>query len=117
MYILDDLQAAKTHLELVERRWENYDGNNPNKYRSSVSSAQVKVREIEADLKARGLLARSEREELVNRIDLAFPNADSGCVVEFEDKRYKRRNTPRGKSLSGKTVRGGYDGTWDEIPL
>lgn len=116
MYTLDDLQAATADLESAERRWKNYDGNNPNKLRSSVTDARVKVREIEADLKARGLLARSESEELAHRIDQAFPNADSGRIVDFEGKRYKRRYTPRGKSLSGKTVYG-YDGSWDEVPL
>jgi hypothetical protein len=115
MHTLDELQAAKAALESAERRLDNYDGNNPNKYRSSVTDARVKVREIEADLKARSLLPRSEGEELAHRIDQAFPNADSGRVVEFEGKRYKRRYVPRGKSLSGKTVYG-YDGFWDEVP-
>lgn len=116
MYTLDDLQVATADLESAERRRENYDGNNPNKRRSSVTDARVKVREIEADLKARGLLARSESEELAHRIDQAFPNADSGRIVDFEGKRYKRRYTPRGKSLSGTTVYA-YDGSWDEVPL
>ena len=115
MHTLDELRTAKAALETAERQWENYDGNNPNKYRSSVTDARVKVREIEADLTARGLLARSDREELAHRIDHAFPNARSGRIVEFEGKRYKRRYTPRGKSLSGKTVYG-YDGSWDEVP-
>lgn len=115
MHTLDDLQAAKAALESAERRLENYDGNNPNKYRSSVTDARVKVREIEADLKARGVLARSESEGLAHRIDQAYPNADSGRIIEFEGKRYKRRYTPRGRSLSGKTVYG-YDGSWDEVP-
>lgn len=115
MYTLDELRAAKAALESAERRWENYDGNNPNKYRSGLTDARVQVREIEVNLKARGLLPRSEREELAHRIDQAFPDADSGRVVEFEGKRYKRRYVPRGKSLSGKTVYG-YDGFWDEVP-
>jgi len=114
MHTLEDLQAARAALESAERRWENYDGNNPNKHRSSVTQARVKVREIEADLKGRGLSPRSEHEELTHRIEQAFPNADSGRVVEFEGKRYKRRYVPRGMSLSGKTVYG-YDGFWDEV--
>lgn len=56
MYTLDDLHAATAALESAERRWENYDGNNPSKLRSSVTDVRVKVREIEDDLKARGLL-------------------------------------------------------------
>jgi hypothetical protein len=81
-----------------------------------VTDARVKVREIEADLKARGLLARRESEGLSHRIDQAFPSADSGSIVDIEGKRYKRPYTLRGKSLSGKTVYG-YDGSWDEVPL
>lgn len=54
--MLDDLKQAHADLEPWQERWDNYSGNNPNKYRSSIKSAGERVRTIEADLRRRGLL-------------------------------------------------------------
>jgi hypothetical protein len=115
MHTLDDYATAKAELESAQRRWENYDGNNPDKHSTSVTYARVKLGEIEDDLKNRGLLPRSEKEQLESRLDSAFPGAQSREIVDFENKRYQRRFTPRGKSLSGKTVYG-YARSWEELP-
>lgn len=56
MYTLEDLQAARADLERWQGRWENYSGNNPDKYRADIKLARAKVELIEADLKVRGLL-------------------------------------------------------------
>lgn len=32
MYTAEDLNKAQEELELWEKRWDNYSGNNPNKY-------------------------------------------------------------------------------------
>lgn len=65
-----------------------------------------KVCEIEADLKMWGLVALSGSKELAYRSDQAFPNGDSCRIVDFEGERYKRRYTPRGKSLSARQSMG-----------
>ena len=45
-----ELSAAKENLASWERRWENYSGNNPNKYRSDVKLAGARVASAEAAL-------------------------------------------------------------------
>lgn len=37
------LAAAESRLSSLEQRWDNYSGNNPDKYRSSIKSAQTDV--------------------------------------------------------------------------
>lgn len=37
------LAAAEGRLAQLERAWDNYSGNNPNKYRSSIKMAQLEV--------------------------------------------------------------------------
>jgi hypothetical protein len=115
MYTFDDFNAAKAELEALNQQWENYSGNNTNKYRASINAARAKVRAIGAELKAAGLLQRTPQEELEQQLDLAFPNARSKQVVEFKGKRYVRRFTPLGKSLSGKTVTE-WGKSWEEVP-
>lgn len=114
MYTHDDYSAAKAELESLTQQWEKYSGNNPDKYRASITSAGAKVREIESALKTQGLLQRTPQEDLEKQIDLAFPNARSKQIVEFKGKRYVRRFTPLGKSLSGKTTEWGK--SWEEVP-
>lgn len=114
MHTLESHAVAKAALEAAERRWENYDGNNPNKHRAAVQSCRAELGAIEAELKARGILPRTEKEERDARITAAFPSADSREVVEFEGKRYRKRFTPRATSLSGKTAYG-YDAYWEEV--
>jgi hypothetical protein len=115
MHTLDDLSTAKATLEALERRSDNYDGNNPDKYRASIADARVAVHTIESELKNRGLLPRSAKEELEHRLNLAFPNAGSKQVVDFKGKRYMCRFSPLAKSLSGKSVKG-WVRSWDELP-
>lgn len=114
MYTLDDYNAAKDKLQALNQRWENYSGNNPDKYRTSITEAEAKVRVIDAALKADGTLERTPREDLERRIDLAFPNARSKQAVEFEGRRYIRRFIPSRKSLSGKTVKE-WDKFWEDV--
>lgn len=114
MHTLDDYKAAKAELERLNQKWENYSGNNPNKFRASITDAGAKVRSIEAELKAAGLIPRTPQEELEHRLDSVFPEARSNQVVEFEDKRYKRCYRPLGKSLSGKTVTE-WGKSWEEV--
>jgi hypothetical protein len=115
MHTLDDHAAAKTRLEALVRSSDNYDGNNPDKYRALIADARVSVHALEVDLKNRGLLARSPKEELEFRLNLAFPSAGSKQIVDFEGKRYMCRFSPLAKSLSGKTVKG-WAKSWDELP-
>ena len=114
MYTLDDCKVAKAELEALNQRWENYSGNNPNKYRADIKTAEAKVRAIEADLKASGLIQRTPHEELERQLDAMFPNATSKQVVEFHGKYYIRRVTPLRKSLSGKSVTE-WGMSWEEM--
>lgn len=113
MYTLEDHKAAKAELEALNKTWENYSGNNPNKFQTSIREARAKVRTIEEALKSIGTIPRTEQEELKRQIDIAFPNAKSKQIVEFNGKRYIRRFTPLGKSLSGKTVTE-WGKSWEE---
>ena len=114
MHTLAEYEAAKAELEALHRQWESYSGNSPDKYRASTNTARANVHLIESSLKATGQLQRSPKEELNQLLDLAFPNAASRQIVEYQGKRYVKRFTPIGKSLSGKTVKA-WNAFWDEV--
>lgn len=114
-YTIDDLEQATAALALLQKRWENYDGNNPNKYRASIADAQARVATIEASLKASGEIPLTDHEVLERDLDRAFPEARSREIVEHEGKRYQRRFSPVSKSLSGKTVKAWHK-SWVAVP-
>lgn len=105
MATIEELEAAERELTIVEKRWENYDGNNPNKHRAALSDAQAKVATLRQVLKASGELVLSKHEQLEKTLDAMYPNAQSRQVVEYEGSKYRRTFTPVAKSLSGKTVK------------
>ncbi len=104
MYTLNDYEAAKEELAGYEKAWEEYMGNNPDKYRSQIQQARSKVRHIEEELKTAGLLPMSEEEAFNKKLDTAFPDTQHKEVVEFEGCFYQRVYYPLAKSRSGKTV-------------
>lgn len=103
--LMKELEVAKAKLQNAEDKFERYDGNNPDKYRSEIQSARADVRSLTEQAKAAGLIAKTEDELLYERLDAAFPNAKSRQVVEFEGKMYRRRFSPGSVSNSGKTVK------------
>jgi len=64
-----------------------------------------KVREIEEDLKRRGIIPYTDHELAEASLDAAFPNAQSKEIVTYNGRRYLRRFYPVEKSKTGKTVR------------
>lgn len=104
LYSLEDYESAKNDLKRWTEAWGNYSGNNPNKYKSDIKSAERRVRVIETHLKEQGLLEMSEQERLEAQLDKSFPKAKSKEIVEFEGKKYRRRFFPLEKSRSRKTV-------------
>lgn len=113
MYTLEDYEQAKKELKGWMERWNDYTGNNPDKYQADIRAARNRLAEIEADLKRRGVLELSEREKLEKRLDEAFPNAQSKEIVKFEGKQYRRRFLAADKTRSGAVVR--WDKYWEEI--
>lgn len=103
--LLQQLESARKDLADANRRWENYDGNNPNKHRTAVSDAQASVHQLELVCKERGLLPLSEAEKLWKRLDAAYPDSPSRLIVEFEGAHYQRKYSPVSRSLSGKSVK------------
>jgi hypothetical protein len=103
-YTLDDLEEAKRNVTACQNRIDNHRANNPDYGRADLRNAQTKLNIILADLKARGILALTEQDELEAKLDEQFPNARSKEIVEYEGKRYQRRFLPAHKSRSGKTV-------------
>jgi hypothetical protein len=103
-YTLDDLNAATEALEAALAKWERYSGNNPDKFRTEIDNARVRVHEISLALKASGVVARTEDEERDHQLDLAFPSARSKQVVLWNGRKYERVFTPVATSSSGKTV-------------
>lgn len=104
MYTLEDYENAKAELASWNERWENYSGNNPDKYQADIKAAERKVRDIERYLKDIGVLELTEKEKLEKDLDQAFPGAQSKEVVEYNGKKYRRRYWPIEKSRSRKTV-------------
>lgn len=114
MATLQDYEDAKRELEKWQAAWDNYDGNNPDKYRTDISNARARLHQIEQALKQEGLLPLTEHETLERELDRRFPNAKSKQLVEHEGKRYMRRFTPVAKSRSGNTVKE-WHRWWEEV--
>lgn len=104
MYTIEDYENAKAELAAQQARWDNYAGNNPNKYRGPIESAKAAVHLIETELKASGILPRTQEEIRDAQLDQAFPNARSKQTVDWNGEKYMRCYQPISKSLSGKTV-------------
>jgi hypothetical protein len=92
MYTLEQYENAKDVLKSVQAASDNYDGNNPDKFRTNVSQARIALKIIQDGLKAEDLLPSTEQEKLSARISRQFPKARSKDEVEFEGKRYKPRS-------------------------
>ena len=90
MYTLEDLEKAKERLASLERSWENYSGNNPNKFRTRLRDAHEQVGTIQYYLKASGVIPYSEKELFDRKLDEAFPDVRSKQIVEYEGKLYQR---------------------------
>ncbi|WP_160330878.1 hypothetical protein [Xanthomonas massiliensis] len=105
LYTIPDLEKAKTEREAIEARWDNYSGNNPNKFHSDRNAAKAKVDLIEAHLKCSGDIPLSEHEIVERELDHLFPEARSKEVVEHKGVRYQRRFTPAEHSRSGNVTR------------
>ncbi|MGY1426517.1 hypothetical protein [Lysobacter sp. A289] len=114
MYSFADLEAAKADRKSWEDRWDNYSGNNPNKYNSQRKAAQAKVEAIESHLKASGAVPLSAQEVLEKELDSMFPDATSKEIVEFQGTRYQRRFSPAEKSRGGAVTR--WDKSWVAVP-
>jgi hypothetical protein len=113
-YTLKDLEKAYEVRKAVEAKWERYEGNNPNKYRSERKATQSDVVRIEESLKAAGALERTEEERLSLALDTIHPDAKSRTVVEHDGVRYERRFMPMGKFTDGKPE--SWKGYWVELP-
>lgn len=113
-YTLDDHLQATQKLELLHEKWENYSGNNPNKFRADIEASKAEVYRIEQALKEAGLLKRTAEDERDAALDAAFPNAASRQIVEWEGQRFQRRYTPVATSVSGNTVRE-WKGYWTQL--
>jgi hypothetical protein len=50
MTLQEQYEAAQKELAAWERRWDNYDGNNPNKYQGQIKAARNKVGRIAAQI-------------------------------------------------------------------
>lgn len=106
VYTMHDLEAAREELKRWVDRWANDNSNNPNKYRRERQQAANHVELIELDLKARGIISKTEREKLNEELDKLYPNARSKSVVAHQGKQYQLRYTPRsfGRGLAGSFV-------------
>jgi hypothetical protein len=111
MYTLEAYEKARAELTLWNERWDNYTGNNPDKYQTDIRDAARKAREIKQYLEDVGLLERSYKEKLERELNRIFPNAQSKEIVEHNGKKYRRRYWPLEKSRSGKTVKE-WDKSW-----
>ena len=81
MYTLQDYENAKTELNSVSVKWENYSGNSPDKFMADIATARTELHEIEVFLRSSGLLPRTVEEERDQQLDRAFQNARSKEVV------------------------------------
>lgn len=107
-YTKGDLDKARAALRREVERWENYSGNNPNKYESSIRQLRKDVAFIYDELVRAGVIEsrpKTEKELLEDMLDRTFPNARGKEIVEYQGQKYQRRFWPLEKSNSGKTVK------------
>jgi len=109
MDLLEQLAEATAELKSIRERSDEYMGNNPNKYRSPIKNAEATCHRLAMKCKIMGLIPKTERELLNERINAAFPKAKSKQIVEFEGAKYKNTYSPRELSNSRKTVK-----SWDQ---
>ncbi|ESY22457.1 MULTISPECIES: hypothetical protein [unclassified Mesorhizobium] len=114
-YTLDDLEKAKAELSGWSKRFDDYTGNNPDKYQADIRSAREKVREVESALKDDGTLPKSDHERVESSLDHLFPNARSKEIVEYEGQKYQRRFAPLEWSRSRKSVTVWHK-SWVKLP-
>ena len=114
MYTIADLEKAKAERSAVEARWDNYSGNNPNKFHSERNAAQAKVEIIETQLKASGDIPLSEHEIIERDLDTHFPDARSKDIVEYQGTRYQRCFSPAEQSRKGNVTR--WHKSWSVVP-
>lgn len=81
-YTLEGLEKARAELKRLEAAWENYSGNNPNKYQSQIKSARTMVRVIESTLKANGTLPLTEHEQLERELGKHEPSTPSAFTSD-----------------------------------
>jgi hypothetical protein len=110
-----DLEAARVDLASLQERWDNYSGNNPDKYKTKIRLATEKVHSIIDRLKSAGLIPLTPAEEIFKVLDEQFPKARSKEVVSYNGGFFQRKFTPGGKSLSGKTVTS-WVASWVDVP-
>lgn len=98
------LADAQAQLADIERRWDNYSGNNPDRFDSGLKYWGGVVADLTRTLKMEGLIAATADELLEFQLDREFPRARSKEIVSFGGKRYRRRFAPAVLSRSRKTV-------------
>ena len=101
MYTVDDLERARAAVANVERRLDDYDGNNPNKHRTEVAEAREHAYRVERALKRERLIPLTPHDEVELALDEKYPRAGSKTTVEYEGKRYVKTFSPGARSLSG----------------
>lgn len=101
---------------MLRAKEDNYSGNNPNKFRADIERAGAHLVTVRLALKESGILQRSPAEVRDAELDLAFPDAKSNEVVSWQGKRFVKRYTATGRSLSGKTVLG-WATHWEEVEV
>ncbi len=85
----DDLKKAEEELKLWEAKWENYDGNNPNKLDSEIEDARIRVRHIEQYLKSLGAIPKTDVEKITDNLDKLYPNSKSKRLVGHDGEKYQ----------------------------
>lgn len=113
MYTLQDYEKAKAELRAVQTRWENYSGNNPDKYQADLKAARSRIRAIESYLKGIGELPSIDQERLERELEKAFPHARNKDIVQYRGKKYRRRILPLERSRSRKSVTE-WGKSWEE---
>lgn len=100
----DDLDAAQERLQVLNERDSGDTSGNPEKYHTRINMARAEVERITEQLKRQGDLPYTESELIGQKLDAAFPAAQSKDIVQFEDQRFQLRFHPTSRSRSGKTV-------------
>lgn len=113
-YTIEDLDKARADLAHLNERDNSDTSGNPMKYHSRIQDARRKIMLIENQLKADGLIPRSDQEQLEHRLDAAFPKAKTRETVTFENKTYQKRFRPLTRSRKGNPT--SWQGYWLEVP-
>lgn len=114
-FTVNDLEKAKQEVKLLEDEYRRSFGKDLGVLDAKHSAAAEHARLVEADLRRRGLIARTDAERLQNELDEIYPNALSKQTVAHKGLHYQIVYFKANPSGTGETAKK-WNHKWIMVP-